>query len=59
MHERPQTLQRSHACLQLGERERAAYQKADSDLDYIRYRLEYEIKTNYPDSAGRKNPVTL
>lgn len=23
------------------------------------YRLEYEIKTNYPDSAGKKNPVTL
>uniref|UniRef100_A0A8C3X1T0 Protein FAM33A n=1 Tax=Catagonus wagneri TaxID=51154 RepID=A0A8C3X1T0_9CETA len=35
------------------------FQKADSDLDYIQYRLEYEIKTNYPDSAGKKNPVTL
>ncbi|KAG3266092.1 hypothetical protein H1C71_002551 [Ictidomys tridecemlineatus] len=30
------------------------FQKADSDLDYIQYRLEYEIKTNHPDSAGRK-----
>ncbi|XP_027630049.1 spindle and kinetochore-associated protein 2 isoform X2 [Tupaia chinensis] len=35
------------------------FQKADSDLDYIQYRLEYEIKTNHPDSAGEKNPVTL
>ncbi|XP_002748211.1 spindle and kinetochore-associated protein 2 isoform X1 [Callithrix jacchus] len=35
------------------------FQKAESDLDYIQYRLEYEIKTNHPDSAGEKNPVTL
>lgn len=35
------------------------FQKADSDLDYIQYRLEYEIKTNHPDSSGKKNPVTL
>lgn len=35
------------------------FQKADSDLDYIQYRLEYEIKTNHPDSAGKKNPVVL
>ncbi|XP_036123526.1 spindle and kinetochore-associated protein 2 [Molossus molossus] len=35
------------------------FQKADSDLDYIQYRLEYEIKTNHPVSAGEKNPVTL
>ncbi|XP_037019638.2 spindle and kinetochore-associated protein 2 [Artibeus jamaicensis] len=35
------------------------FQKADSDLDYIQYRLEYEIKTNHPDSVGKKNPVTL
>ncbi|XP_074239102.1 SKA complex subunit 2-like [Saimiri boliviensis] len=35
------------------------FQKAESDLDYIQYRLEYEIKTNHPDSAGKKNPVTL
>ncbi|EHB01897.1 Spindle and kinetochore-associated protein 2 [Heterocephalus glaber] len=35
------------------------FQKADSDLDYIQYRLEYEIKINHPDSAGEKNPVTL
>ncbi|XP_053432949.1 spindle and kinetochore-associated protein 2-like [Nycticebus coucang] len=35
------------------------FQKADSDLDYIQYRLENEIKTNHPDSAGEKSPVTL
>uniref|UniRef100_A0A8C5LHS0 Protein FAM33A n=1 Tax=Jaculus jaculus TaxID=51337 RepID=A0A8C5LHS0_JACJA len=35
------------------------FQNADSDLNYIQYRLEYEIKTNHPDSAGEKNPVTL
>ncbi|XP_040856251.1 spindle and kinetochore-associated protein 2 [Ochotona curzoniae] len=35
------------------------FQKADSDLDYIQYRLEYEIKANHPESAGEKNPVTL
>uniref|UniRef100_A0A8I3WZB2 Ska2 N-terminal domain-containing protein n=1 Tax=Callithrix jacchus TaxID=9483 RepID=A0A8I3WZB2_CALJA len=28
------------------------FQKAESDLDYIQYRLEYEIKTNHSDSAG-------
>ncbi|KAM4823105.1 spindle and kinetochore-associated protein 2 [Urocitellus parryii] len=35
------------------------FQKADSDLDYIQYRLEYEIKRNHPDSAGQKNPVSV
>jgi hypothetical protein len=35
------------------------FQKADSDLDYIQYRLEYEIKNNHPDSPGKKNPITL
>ncbi|EGV95465.1 spindle and kinetochore-associated protein 2 [Cricetulus griseus] len=35
------------------------FQKADSDLDYIQYRLEYEIKTNKPDSSGEKNEVAL
>ncbi|XP_014443705.1 spindle and kinetochore-associated protein 2-like [Tupaia chinensis] len=35
------------------------FQKADSDLDYIQYRLEYEIKTNHPDSARKKNLITL
>lgn len=38
---------------------RCHFQKADSDLDYIQYRLEYEIKANHPESAGEKNPVTL
>uniref|UniRef100_A0A667HZ84 Protein FAM33A n=1 Tax=Lynx canadensis TaxID=61383 RepID=A0A667HZ84_LYNCA len=33
------------------------FQKADSDLDYIQYRLEYEIKTN-PDTAGKLSPLT-
>ncbi|KAG8518273.1 Spindle and kinetochore-associated protein 2, partial [Galemys pyrenaicus] len=36
-----------------------AWRKAESDLDYIQYRLEYEIKINHPDSAGKKNPITL
>ncbi|XP_042534280.1 spindle and kinetochore-associated protein 2-like [Dipodomys spectabilis] len=35
------------------------FQKVDSDLDYIQYRLEYEIKANHPDSAGKKNLVKL
>uniref|UniRef100_A0A5F9CX39 Protein FAM33A n=1 Tax=Oryctolagus cuniculus TaxID=9986 RepID=A0A5F9CX39_RABIT len=34
------------------------FQKADSDLDYIQYRLEYEIKTNHPESAGELSPLT-
>uniref|UniRef100_A0A8D2DWA2 Ska2 N-terminal domain-containing protein n=1 Tax=Sciurus vulgaris TaxID=55149 RepID=A0A8D2DWA2_SCIVU len=29
--------------------------KADSDLDYIEYRLEYKIKTNHSDSSSQKN----
>ncbi|XP_006859238.1 PREDICTED: spindle and kinetochore-associated protein 2-like [Chrysochloris asiatica] len=33
------------------------FQEADSDLDCILYRLEYEIK-KYPNSAGGKDPVT-
>jgi len=32
------------------------FQKPDSDLDYIQYRLEYEIKTNHPDTAGKLSP---
>ncbi|XP_008840897.1 spindle and kinetochore-associated protein 2 isoform X2 [Nannospalax galili] len=35
------------------------FQKADSDLDYIQHRLEYEIKTNHPDTSGEKNPVIV
>ena len=35
------------------------FQKAPSDLGYLQQRLEYEIKTNHPDSGGEKNPVTL
>uniref|UniRef100_A0A8C6GT11 Protein FAM33A n=1 Tax=Mus spicilegus TaxID=10103 RepID=A0A8C6GT11_MUSSI len=35
------------------------FQKADSDLDYLQYRLEYEVKTNHPHSAGEKNAVTV
>uniref|UniRef100_A0A8C0PRP2 Protein FAM33A n=3 Tax=Canis lupus TaxID=9612 RepID=A0A8C0PRP2_CANLF len=28
------------------------FQKTDSDLDYIQYRLEYEIKNNHPDTLS-------
>uniref|UniRef100_A0A673U913 Ska2 N-terminal domain-containing protein n=1 Tax=Suricata suricatta TaxID=37032 RepID=A0A673U913_SURSU len=35
-----------------------SFQKADSDLDYIQYRLEYEIKTNHSDTAGKLSPLT-
>uniref|UniRef100_A0A8C7AGT2 Protein FAM33A n=1 Tax=Neovison vison TaxID=452646 RepID=A0A8C7AGT2_NEOVI len=34
------------------------FQKADSDLDYIQYRLEYEIKTNHPVTAGKLSPLS-
>lgn len=30
------------------------FQKADSDLDYLQCRLEYEVKTNHTHSAGEK-----
>uniref|UniRef100_A0A8D2H569 Uncharacterized protein n=1 Tax=Urocitellus parryii TaxID=9999 RepID=A0A8D2H569_UROPR len=33
------------------------FQIADSDRDYIQFRLEYEIKTNHPDSAIKRVPV--
>uniref|UniRef100_A0A8D2KA89 Protein FAM33A n=1 Tax=Theropithecus gelada TaxID=9565 RepID=A0A8D2KA89_THEGE len=33
--------------------------EAESDLDYVQYRLKGEIKTNPPDSASEKNPITL
>uniref|UniRef100_A0A8D2CV83 Ska2 N-terminal domain-containing protein n=1 Tax=Sciurus vulgaris TaxID=55149 RepID=A0A8D2CV83_SCIVU len=33
--------------------------KADSDLDYIQYRLEYKFKTNHSDSADLElSPLT-
>ncbi|XP_006861511.1 PREDICTED: spindle and kinetochore-associated protein 2-like [Chrysochloris asiatica] len=35
------------------------FQKADSGLDCILYRLEYKIKNNHPNSTGKKDPVTL
>ncbi|XP_012370772.1 spindle and kinetochore-associated protein 2-like [Octodon degus] len=35
------------------------FQKADSDLDYCQYSLEYEIKSNHHDSAREKHPVML
>ncbi|CAD7693122.1 unnamed protein product [Nyctereutes procyonoides] len=38
---------------------RLMFQKANSDLDYTQYKLEYEMKTNYPDLAGKKNPELL
>uniref|UniRef100_A0A8D2D8Q3 Ska2 N-terminal domain-containing protein n=1 Tax=Sciurus vulgaris TaxID=55149 RepID=A0A8D2D8Q3_SCIVU len=34
------------------------FQKADSDLDHIQCRLEYD-KTNHPDSTGQKNSVMI
>ncbi|KAF0876965.1 SKA complex subunit 2-like [Crocuta crocuta] len=35
------------------------FQKADSDPYYIQSRPEDEIRANHPESAGKKNPVTL
>uniref|UniRef100_A0A8D2H8V4 Ska2 N-terminal domain-containing protein n=1 Tax=Urocitellus parryii TaxID=9999 RepID=A0A8D2H8V4_UROPR len=35
------------------------FQKADSDLNYIEYRLEYKIKTNHTDSSSQKISVTV
>ncbi|XP_037661951.1 spindle and kinetochore-associated protein 2-like [Choloepus didactylus] len=34
-------------------------QKADSNLGYIQYRLDSEIKTDHPDSVDKKNSITL
>uniref|UniRef100_A0A8D2JN07 Protein FAM33A n=1 Tax=Sciurus vulgaris TaxID=55149 RepID=A0A8D2JN07_SCIVU len=35
------------------------FQRSDSDLDYIQYRLKYELKTNHPDSADLElSPLT-
>ncbi|XP_038941490.1 spindle and kinetochore-associated protein 2 isoform X1 [Rattus norvegicus] len=34
------------------------FQKADSDLDYLQYRLEYEVKINHPHSAGELTLLT-
>ncbi|XP_053427324.1 spindle and kinetochore-associated protein 2-like [Nycticebus coucang] len=34
------------------------FQKTDSDLDYIQYRLEYEIKTNHPEYRREKSSYT-
>ncbi|NXJ73385.1 SKA2 protein, partial [Trogon melanurus] len=37
------------------------FQKAESDLDYIQHRLEFEIMKSLPDSpaAAEENPATL
>ncbi|NWS48644.1 SKA2 protein, partial [Probosciger aterrimus] len=36
------------------------FQKAESDLDYIRHRLEFEILKSLPDDlAPEENPVAL
>ncbi|NWU65348.1 SKA2 protein, partial [Pterocles burchelli] len=36
------------------------FQKAESDLDYIQHRLEFEIMKSLPDNApAEENPVTL
>nr|XP_020847511.1 spindle and kinetochore-associated protein 2 [Phascolarctos cinereus] len=36
------------------------FQKAESDLDYIQHKLEFEVKKSLPDdSSGEENPLTL
>ncbi|NXG42959.1 SKA2 protein, partial [Psilopogon haemacephalus] len=36
------------------------FQKAESDLDYIQHRVEYEITKSLPDdSAAEENPVAV
>ncbi|NXH14142.1 SKA2 protein, partial [Bucco capensis] len=36
------------------------FQKAESDLDYIQHRLEYEIRKSLPDdTAAEENPIAL
>ncbi|NWZ23441.1 SKA2 protein, partial [Asarcornis scutulata] len=36
------------------------FQKAESDLDYIQHRLEFEIMKSLPDNlSAEENPVTL
>ncbi|NXR14767.1 SKA2 protein, partial [Semnornis frantzii] len=36
------------------------FQKAESDLDYILHRVEYEIRKSLPDdSAAEENPVAV
>ncbi|KFV92837.1 Spindle and kinetochore-associated protein 2, partial [Eurypyga helias] len=36
------------------------FQKAESDLDYIQHRLEFEIMKSLPDnSAAEENPIAL
>ncbi|XP_064022840.1 spindle and kinetochore-associated protein 2 [Pogoniulus pusillus] len=38
----------------------AMFQKAESDLDYIQHRMEYEIRKSLPDdSAAEENPVAV
>ncbi|NXC41883.1 SKA2 protein, partial [Penelope pileata] len=36
------------------------FQKAESDLDYIQHRLEFEIMKSLPDNpAAEENPIAL
>ncbi|NXL32245.1 SKA2 protein, partial [Glaucidium brasilianum] len=36
------------------------FQKAESDLDYIQHRLEFEIMKSLPDdAAAEENPIAL
>ncbi|NXT89748.1 SKA2 protein, partial [Anhinga rufa] len=36
------------------------FQKAESDLDYIQHRLEFEIMKSFPDNpTEEENPITL
>ncbi|XP_074048741.1 spindle and kinetochore-associated protein 2-like [Macrotis lagotis] len=35
------------------------FQKAESDLDYIQHKLEFEVKKSLPDDSSEENPLTL
>ncbi|NXB44027.1 SKA2 protein, partial [Leucopsar rothschildi] len=35
------------------------FQKAESDLDYIQRRVEFEIMKNLPDDTEEENPAAL
>ncbi|NXR92184.1 SKA2 protein, partial [Hypocryptadius cinnamomeus] len=35
------------------------FQKAESDLDYIQHRVEFEIMKSLPDGAAEENPAAL
>ncbi|XP_068766598.1 spindle and kinetochore-associated protein 2 isoform X3 [Struthio camelus] len=48
------------SCFQHRLSQRLKFQKAESDLDYIQHKLEFEIMKSLPDNpAAEENPVTL